>query len=199
MRIFVAGATGVLGIRVVPLLVADGHDVWGMTRTASKSDLLWKAGAEPVVCDVYDLSAVRDQVVRSQAEAVLHLLTDLPDDPAAIEGFTEANARIRREGTRNLLTAARAAGSARFLAESVAWRLEGDAGRAVTEMERAVLHVGGVVLRYGRFHGPGTYHEQDLPERPRIHIDEAARRTALAIDERSGVIEIVDRATSASG
>jgi uncharacterized protein YbjT (DUF2867 family) len=199
MRIFIAGATGVLGIRVVPLLVAGGHDVWGMTRTASKSDLLWKTGAEPVVCDVYDLSVLRDEVVRSQAEAVLHLLTDLPDDPAAIEGFTEANARIRREGTRNLLTAARAAGSARFLAESVAWRLEGDAGRAVTEMERAVLHVGGVVLRYGRFHGPGTYHEQDLPERPRIHIDEAARRTALAIDERSGVIEIVDRATSASG
>jgi uncharacterized protein YbjT (DUF2867 family) len=192
MRIFVAGATGVLGIRVVPLLVAGGHDVWGMTRTPSKSDLLWKAGAEPVVCDVYDLSAVRDQVVRSQAEAVLHLLTDLPDDPAAIEGFTEANSRIRREGTRNLLTAARSAGSARFLAESVAWRLEGDAGLAVAEMERAVLHVAGGVLRYGRFHGPGTYHEQDLPERPRVHIDEAARRTALAIDERSGAIEVVD-------
>jgi hypothetical protein len=163
-----------------------------MTRTASKSDLLWKAGAEPVVCDVYDLSVLRDEVVRSQAEAVLHLLTDLPDDPAAIEGFTEANARIRREGTRNLLTAARAAGAARFLAESVAWQLEGDADRAVAEMERAVLHVGGVVLRYGRFHGPGTYHEQDLPERPRVHIDEAARRTALAIDERSGAIEVVD-------
>jgi nucleoside-diphosphate-sugar epimerase len=192
MRIFIAGATGVLGIRVVPLLVAGGHDVWGMTRTASKSDLLWKAGAEPVVCDVYDLSVLRDEVVRSQAEAVLHLLTDLPDDPAAIEGFTEANARIRREGTRNLLTAARAAGAARFLAESVAWPLDGDAGLAVAEMERAVLHVGGVVLRYGRFHGPGTYHEQDLPERPRVHIDEAARRTVLAIDERSGVIEVVD-------
>jgi uncharacterized protein YbjT (DUF2867 family) len=192
MRIFIAGATGVLGIKVVPLLVVGGHDVWGMTRTASKSDLLWKAGAEPVVCDVYDLSVLRDEVVRSQAEAVLHLLTDLPDDPAAIEGFTEANARIRREGTRNLLTAARAAGAARFLAESVAWQLEGDADRAVAEMERAVLHVGGVVLRYGRFHGPGTYHEQDLPERPRVHIDEAARRTALAIDERSGAIEVVD-------
>jgi nucleoside-diphosphate-sugar epimerase len=192
MRIFVAGATGVLGIRVVPLLVAGGHDVWGMTRTPSKSDLLWKAGAEPIVCDVYDLSALRDQVVRSQADAVLHLLTDLPDDPAAMERFTEANSRIRREGTRNLLTAARAAGAARFLAESVAWPLEGDAGLAVAEMERAVLHVGGVVLRFGRFHGPGTYHEQDLPDRPRVHIDEAARRTALAIDERSGAIEVVD-------
>jgi uncharacterized protein YbjT (DUF2867 family) len=192
MRIFVAGATGVLGIRVVPLLVADGHDVWGMTRTPSKSDLLWKAGAEPVVCDVYDLAALRDEVVRSEADAVLHLLTDLPDDLSAIEAFTQANARIRREGTRNLLTAARAAGAARFLAESVAWQLEADAAGAVTEMERAVLHVGGVVLRFGRFHGPGTYHEESLPDRPRVHIDEAARRTALAIEERSGVIEIVD-------
>ena len=192
MRIFVAGATGVLGIRVVPLLVGGGHDVWGMTRTQSKSDLLWKAGAEPVVCDVYDLGALRDEVVRSQADAVLHLLTDLPDDPTAIERFSEANSRIRREGTRNLLTAARAAGTARFLAESVAWPLEGDAGLAVADLERAVLHVGGVVLRFGRFHGPGTYHEHDLPDRPRVHIDEAARRTALAIDESSGVIDVVD-------
>ena len=192
MRIFIAGATGVLGIRVVPLLVASGHDVWGMTRTASKADLLWKAGAEPVVCDVYDLPTLRDEVVRSQADAVLHLLTDLPDEVSAIDGFTEANARIRREGTRNLLTAARAAGAARFLVESVAWRLEGDTGRAVADMERSVLHVAGVVLRFGRFHGPGTYHEQELPDRPRVHIDEAARHTALAIEERSGVIEIVD-------
>ena len=168
MRIFVAGATGVLGIRVVPLLVADGHDVWGMTRSPSKSDLLWKPGAEPVVCDVYDLPALRDEVVRSQADAVLHLLTDLPDDPSAIEAFTEANARIRREGTRNLLTAARAAGTTRFLAESVAWQLPGDAGLAVAELERAVLHVAGVVMRYGRFYGPGTHHEHELPP-PRVH------------------------------
>ena len=191
MRIFVAGATGVLGIRVVPLLVAGGHDVWGMTRTPSKSDLLWKAGAEPVVCDVYDLPALREAVVRSEVDAVLHLLTDLPDDASAIEAFTEANARIRREGTRNLLTAARAAGAARFLAESVAWQLPGDAGLAVAELERAVLHVAGVVLRYGRFYGPGTHHEQ-APPRPRVHIDEAARRTALALEERAGVIEVVD-------
>lgn len=191
MRIFIAGATGVLGMRVVPLLVADGHEVWGMTRTPSKSDLLRKAGAEPVVCDVYDLPVLRDEVVRSQADAVLHLLTDLPDDLSAIESFTEANARIRREGTRTLLTAARAAGTTRFLAESVAWQLPGDAGLAVAELERAVLHVAGVVLRYGRFYGPGTHHEHEPPP-PRVHVDEAARRTALALEERSGVIEIVD-------
>ncbi len=199
MRIFIAGATGVLGTRVVPLLVADGHQVWGMTRTPSKSDLLWKAGAEPVVCDVYDLPALRDEVVRSQADAVLHLLTDLPDDVSAIESFTEVNARIRREGTRNLLTAARAAGTTRFLAESVAWQLPGDAGLAVAELERAVLHVAGVVLRYGRFYGPGTHHDHEPPPPPRVHVDEAARRTALALEERSGAIEIVDPGTPKGG
>ena len=199
MRIALAGATGVIGRRLAPLLISAGHDVLGMTRSPARLAELEAAGVQGRVVDVYELDELTRVIVGFAPDLVMHQLTDLPDDPAAIEGFTEANARIRREGTRNLLTAARAAGSARFLAESVAWRLEGDAGRAVTEMERAVLHVGGVVLRYGRFHGPGTYHEQDLPERPRIHIDEAARRTALAIDERSGVIEIVDRATSASG
>lgn len=198
MRIFVAGATGVLGIRVVPLLVADGHDVWGMTRTPSKSDLLWKAGAEPVVCDVYDLPALRDEVVRSRADALLHLLTDLPDDPSAIEGFTEANARIRREGTRKLLTAARAAGATRFIAESIAWQLPGDAGLAVSELEMAVLDAGGVVLRYGQLYGRGTYFERELPEAPRIHIDKAARRTASAIDARPGVIDLVESEPSGS-
>ncbi|MGZ8581283.1 MAG: NAD-dependent epimerase/dehydratase family protein [Actinomycetota bacterium] len=192
MRIFIAGATGVLGIRVVPLLVAGGHEVWGMTRTPSKADTLRAVGAEPSVCDVYDLPVLRDAIVDADPEMVMHLLTDLPDDVSAIDGFVDANARIRREGTRNLLRAARAADATRFLAESVAWELPGDAGKAVTELERAVLHVGGVVLRYGQFYGPGTYHEERLPDRPRIHVDEAARRTAAAIDRPSGALEIVD-------
>ena len=192
MRIFIAGATGVLGIRVVPLLAAKGHEVWGMTRTPSKADTLRAVGAEPSVCDVYDLAALRDEVVDANPEMIMHLLTDLPDDVSSIEGSIAANARIRREGTRNLLRAARATDATRFLAESVAWELPGDAGRAVTELERAVLHVGGVVLRYGQFYGPGTYHEERLPDRPRVHLDEAARRTAAALDEPSGVIEIVD-------
>lgn len=181
-----------LGIRVVPLLAAKGHEVWGMTRTPSKADTLRAVGAEPSVCDVYDLPVLRDAIVDADPEMVMHLLTDLPDDVSAIDGFVDANARIRREGTRNLLRAARAADATRFLAESVAWELPGDAGKAVTELERAVLHVGGVVLRYGQFHGPGTYHEERMPDRPRIHVDEAARRTAAALGEPSGVIEIVD-------
>ncbi len=192
MRIFIAGATGVLGIRVVPLLVAEGHEVWGMTRTPSKADTLRALGAEPSVCDVFDLPALRDAILDADPEMLLHLLTDLPDDVSAIEGFTGANARIRREGTRNLLRAARAAGTTRLLAESVAWELPGDAGRAVTELERAVLHVGGVVLRYGQFYGPGTYHEEQPPPPPRVLIDEAAKQTVGALEARTGVLEIVD-------
>jgi nucleoside-diphosphate-sugar epimerase len=192
MRIFVAGATGVLGTRVVRLLAADGHEVFDMTRSPAKADELRHLGAEPVVCDVYDLGTLRTEVAEANPEAIFHLLTDLPDDVSAIEGSTAANARIRREGTRNLLTAARAAGSTRFLAESVAWKLPGDAGRAVAELERAVLHVGGVVLRYGQLYGPGTYHELEPPPVPRVQVDEAARRTAAALHERSGVIEVVD-------
>lgn len=194
MRIFVAGATGVLGIRVVPLLVAAGHDVWGLTRTLVKVDLLRAAGAEPVVCDIYDLPTLREEVATARPEAILHLLTDLPDTPTWSDEVVAANARIRREGTANLLTAARAAGTSRILAESVAWTLPGAGGRAAAELERAVLNVAGVVLRYGRFYGEGTWHAgADLPDPPRVHVDEAARRTVETLEARSGIVEIVER------
>ena len=192
MRVFIAGATGVIGIRLVPLLVADGHEVTGMTRSEQKADALRRLGAAPAVCDVYDADALREAVVSANADAVVHLLTDLPDDMAEIDGFTAANARIRREGTRNLLAAAEAAGASRFLAESLAARPDGDAGAAVDELERSVLAAGGVVLRYGWLYGPDTYYEQDLPDPPRIHVDEAARRTALELERGTGVIELVE-------
>ena len=105
MRVFIAGATGVIGIRLVSLLIADGHEVTGMMRSERKAGTLRALGAKPAVCDVYDADALRDAVVRADADAVVHLLTDLPDDMAEIDGFTAANARIRREGTRNLLAA----------------------------------------------------------------------------------------------
>jgi uncharacterized protein YbjT (DUF2867 family) len=192
MRIFVAGSTGVLGIRVVPLLVAGGHDVTGMTRPGSKIDALRDLGAVPVVCDVYDADVLQKAVVGSGAELILHLLTSLPDKIEEMDAFTAANARIRREGTRNLLAAAATAGASRFVAESVAWRLSGDAGAAVDDLERSVLAVGGIILRYGQLYGPGTYHEDEPPEPPRIHVDEAARRTAASIDEPTGIVELVE-------
>jgi nucleoside-diphosphate-sugar epimerase len=192
MRIFLAGATGVIGVRLVPLLVDAGHVVTGMTRSQDKADGLRSIGADPVVCDVYDADALREAVVAFAPDAVVHQLTDLPDDVASIPRFEAANARIRREGTRNLLAAARACGASRIVAQSVAWELGGDAGAAVREHERAVLDAGGVVLRYGQLYGPGTYFEDEEPSPPRVHVDEAARRTVPALDAPPGLILITE-------
>lgn len=191
MRVFLAGASGVLGVRLVPLLVADGHVVAGMTRSPGKSEALRRLGAEPVVCDVYDATRLRDAVVTFRPDLVMHQLTDLPDDRASLATAGDANARMRREGTRNLLAAANEAGALRFLAQSVAWELTSSGRAAKEELERAVLAAGGVVLRYGQFYGPGTYHAEP-PEPPRIEIDDAARRTAALLDAPSGTVEIVE-------
>ena len=122
MKVFLAGATGVLGVRLVPLLVEAGHDVVGMTRSPAKADLLTELGATPVVCDVYDTTALTAAVVDVAPEVVVHQLTDLPDRPEDLgpEVFA-ANARIRVEGTDNLLAAARAASASHFVAQSIAW------------------------------------------------------------------------------
>ena len=129
MRIFLAGATGVIGVRLVPLLVDAGHDVAGMTRSPGKAGLLEELGAEPVVCDVFEAEGLREAVTAFRPSVVMHQLTDLPDDPARIAETAAVNARIRREGTSNLLAAARAAGAPEFIAQSVAWQLSGEAAR----------------------------------------------------------------------
>ena len=191
MRIFVAGASGVIGARLVPLLAAAGHEVAGMTRTPGKVELLRVLGATPVLCDVYEGDELRRAVASFAPDVVLHELTDLPDD-SATPGGRAANARMRREGTRNLLDAARTAGAGRFLAQSVAWELEGEGAAAKAELERMTLEAGGVVLRYGRLYGPETYYPDTLPPRPRIHLDEAARRTVELLEAPSGVVELVE-------
>jgi nucleoside-diphosphate-sugar epimerase len=193
VRIFLAGASGVIGVRLVPLLVADGHVVAGLTRSPVKRDALQALGAEPVVCDACDPHALCAAVVAFGPDLVMHQLTDLPDDVSLVSRGMAANARIRREGTANLLAAARAAGAHRFVAQSVAWELPGDSGAAKAYLEQRVVDAGGVVLRYGRFYGPGTYYEGEPPEPPRIHVDDAARRTAEALDIPAGVIEVVER------
>jgi nucleoside-diphosphate-sugar epimerase len=122
LRIFLAGATGVLGIRLVPLLLADGHTVAGMTRSAGKVDEPRGAGAVPVVCDVFDADALTEAVTTFGPDAVIHQLTDLPDHRDELSGFAVRNDRMRTEGTRNLVTAAKAAAARHFLAQSIAWR-----------------------------------------------------------------------------
>ena len=189
MRVFVAGASGVIGLRLLPLLVAAGHEVAAMTRSPGKLQQLRDLGAEAVLCDAFDADALREKVVTFQPEAVVNQLTDLPDQPAA---RNDANARMRREGTRNLLAAVKAAGAPHFVAQSIAWQLPGEGGAAVGELERLVLGANGVVLRYGRLYGPGTYYESEKPEPPRVHVDEAARRTVPALNAASGIVVVTD-------
>ncbi len=198
LRIFIAGASGVIGIRIVPLLVEAGHVVAGLTRTVSKAARLRDLGAEPVICDVFDPDALRDALVSFAPTVVLHELTDLPDVLDDVPGRGGANARIRRVGTHNLLTATAAAGQARVLAQSIAWKLPGDGGAAVDEMEAMVLGAGGVVLRYGQFYGPGTYHPAVPPPPPRIHVDTAAHETVRALNARTGVLDLVEAVTTAA-
>jgi nucleoside-diphosphate-sugar epimerase len=180
LRVLVAGATGAIGRRLVPQLLAAGHQVTGTTRSPQRVDELRAAGAEPLTCDALDAEGLRAAVVRASPEAVIHQLTALPQrvDPRRMRRDLALNDRLRSEGTRNLVAAAQAAGAARIIAQSIAFAyapgppgtLHGEddplflnaprsfrrSARAVAELETTVLAAGGVVLRYGFFYGPGS-------------------------------------------
>ncbi|HEX6521869.1 MAG TPA: NAD(P)H-binding protein [Streptosporangiaceae bacterium] len=191
MRIFLAGATGVLGIRILRLLLAEGHTVAAMTRSPGKAGHLRELGASPVICDVFDAAALAAAVTGFKPDAVMHQLTDLPDQAGDLTAFAARNDRIRTEGTRNLVAAATAARTRYFLAQSIAWRLSGR-GAVIDEHESRVLAVGGVVVRYGQLYGPGTFYEDHVPEPPRIHVDTAARATPPLIQAPSGVVLLTE-------
>jgi nucleoside-diphosphate-sugar epimerase len=191
MRVFLAGASGSIGQHLVPRLVRAGHVVGAMTRTPSKLEALRQLGAEPILCDVFDRDALFAAVADFKPDVVINQLTDLPADAADIWRFADLNARIRSEGSDNLLEAARQNGSPKVLAQSVAWQLpEGPDALSVEELERSVLAQGGVVLQYGQFYGPGTYNEHEQPAEPRVHIEHAADRTVEALGEPSGIVVI---------
>ena len=193
MRIFMAGASGVIGVRLIPLLVAGGHTVAGMTRSPQKARMLGDLGAEPVVCDVFDADALTRAVTEFDPEVVVHQLTDLPDRLEDIPKFAERSNYMLVRGTRNLLAAAAAAHAARVIAQSISWELPGENGRAAyAEHERAVLEADGVVIRYGQLYGPGTYYGAVPPPPPRVHVDDAARQTVPALDVPLGVTLVAD-------
>ncbi len=178
MRVFLAGATGVIGRPLVPALIAAGHQVTGMTRSPEKVAALRAAGAEPVVADALDAESVMSAVGDARPEAIIHELTAIPKrlEPRRLERDFALNDRLRSEGTKNLVAAAREHGVTRILAQSIAFAYEpGPAGtvhgeddpliahpakefrrsaRALSELEHTVLGAGGLVLRYGYFYGP---------------------------------------------
>jgi nucleoside-diphosphate-sugar epimerase len=216
VRIFLAGASGAIGRRLTPLLLAAGHDVSGSTRNADTARRLNAAGIRAVVVDVFDAAALRDAVVNADPEVVIHQLTDLPhvlEDEARLAAAYPRNARIRVEGTRNLIAAAQAASAWRFIVQSVAFGYTpggephneadplnvADGPRVVTvraaaEMERQVLVSGmaAIVLRYGFFYGPGTWYANPV-RKPSLHIDAAAQATLRAVTHgRSGIYNIAE-------
>jgi nucleoside-diphosphate-sugar epimerase len=189
MRILLAGASGVIGVRLVPLLTSAGHVVAGMTRSPQKASGLRSLGAEPVVCDVFDPEALTSAVTAFKPDLIIDELTDLPDEATEMTQFRARNDRMRVEGSKNLLAAASAADTQRILSQSIAWEHPNETARAAVEAhEQAVLSAGGVVLRYGQLYGPGTFYPDVPPAPPRVHVDEAARGTVLAIDAAPGSI-----------
>ncbi len=202
-RIFVAGASGAIGRRLCPLLVADGWTVIGATRSAEKAAMLRTLGVEPVIVDVFDEAALFDALGQARPHVVMHQLTDLPFglDPAKMAEARIRNARLREIGTRNLVAAATAVGAGRLIAQSIAFAYapgptpyredaplnvddpdSGLSARAVASLEQQVLGgpFVGLVLRYGKLYGPGTGFDQPPPGGP-LHVDaaaDAARRAA---------------------
>jgi nucleoside-diphosphate-sugar epimerase len=206
MKVFLAGATGALGRRLVPLLVARGHDVVGMTRSSAKVGALRELGAEPVVADGLDRGAVIEAVVRAEPEVVIHEMTSL----AHLKGvrrfdheFALTN-RLRTEGIDHLLEGARAAGARRFVAQSYAgFNYERAGGPVKTEddpldpsppaamarslaairhLEAAVMGqdaLEGVVLRYAGFYGPAS----EMPS-----LLDAVRRRRMPIIGDGGAV-----------
>jgi len=182
MRVFVAGGTGALGQYLLPQLVAAGHEVTAMTRSADKVAAVRGAGAEPVIADAFNRDSVVAAVRRAEPEVVIHQLTSLAK-MKNIRQFDKEFAvtnRLRTEGIDNLLAGAEAAGARRFIAQSFGnWNYERTGGRVKTEQDRldpnppanqreslaaiaylerqvAAANLEGVVLRYGDFYGPGS-------------------------------------------
>ncbi len=216
MRIFLAGAGGAIGRRLVPLLLAARHEVVGTTRSADKAAALRALGAVPVVVDAFDPDALARAVKAAAPQVVLHQLTDLPFAPGTPqyeEGLVR-NGRLRIEGTRNLVAASKAAGVRRLIAQSIAFvyaagdgaRVESDALAlaatgvrkrtvdGVVSLETATLGLPeGIVLRYGYLYGPGTWFESGKRDKPALHVDAAAQAAFLAMSKGApGIYNIAE-------
>lgn len=209
-----AGAAGVIGRALVPMLVDAGHQVTGTTRSRDRARWLNEHGVAPAVLDVYDRGATVHAVAGASPDVVVHQLTDLargfgPED-------LRRNERLRTDGTRNLVDACLAASVPRMVAQSGAWLYakgplphpESDplrvpatgpqdaTLRGITVLERLVLRTAGftgIALRYGFLYGSGTGVERNASPLPRVSVEAAARAALLGIDHgTAGAYNIVD-------
>ncbi|WP_119268662.1 NAD-dependent epimerase/dehydratase family protein [Taklimakanibacter deserti] len=217
VRVFLAGASGVVGLPLVKLLVGAGHQVTGMGRSPQSAKTMSALGADYVAVDVFDAEALAQAIVAARPDVIIHQLTDLPTrlDPSLMGEAALRNARIREEGTRNLVQGALSAGVRRMIAQSIAWAyaegkppyterdpLDVDAQRTkpitmrgIIALETLVLSsppLEGVVLRYGNFYGPDT--GRDKPEGPSpLHVEAAAYAALCAVEHwQPGIFNIAE-------
>lgn len=222
MKIFVAGATGVIGRSLLPMLIKNGHTVFAMIRNTSQVEAIKKFGAIPVTADVFNRQAVFSILEETNPDVVIHQLTSLSS-----WDFKD-NAKIRIEGTRNLVDAAKNVGVKKIIAQSISWAyepgdtfaIEKDSLHITASMPRQVTVNGilkleeavnelpeSVILRYGTLYGPGTWYAENgfianqvLNNEITatdgissfIHVKDAARATMLALNWSSGIVNIVD-------
>ena len=212
MRVFLAGASGVIGRALILALVDGGHQVTGMTRQAERVGALRVLGADPVVCDVFDEAGLTEAVKVARPDAVVHQLTAIPRrmDPRRIKELMEPTNRLRIEGTKHLIAAAVAAGARRFVTQSIAFvyapRYESLADEneplyydapdpfvpvihAVAECEQTALSTAGIrgtVLRYGFFYGPGMIYAADGS-----FSDDVNRKRVPIVGEGGGVFSFI--------
>ncbi len=184
MKIFVAGATGVIGKPLISRLIAEGHEVAGLTQSAAGATRLREQGAEAIIANALDAQALDDAIRSTSPEIVIDQLTSLPKNPADMPKAAAGDARLRLEGGGNLLRAAQNHGARRYIQQSSAFFLTADQGladeqsplatgaspgiaasaRMYTELERRLKTasaIEAVILRYGFFYGPGTWYAPD--------------------------------------
>ena len=219
MKVLVAGASGVIGCALVPLLIQAGHRVITITRSRATCERLGLQGTTSFVCDVYDEERVQEIFWESSPEAVINQLTSIPASmhPRRIARDMAATNRLRTEGTDVLLNAARTFGVRQFISQSVSFAQHpgGDAPtseaaplytsaprsfaamiRAVAECERATLDtrgIDGTVLRYGYFYGPGTIYARDGSFAAGV-----LKRAIPVIGDGSGVFSFIHVADAAA-
>ncbi|MEA3146974.1 MAG: hypothetical protein QOI53_2503 [Verrucomicrobiota bacterium] len=213
MKIFIAGATGAVGRRLIPALIQLGHQVIGMSRSKDKMKMIRASGATPVIADAFDAKALNNALQETKPDVVMHQLTSIPGrlNLRNIGRDFALTNRLRTEGTDHLLAAAKAAGVHRFIAQSFAgWPYARQGGPVKTEeapldpnppkelrgmlaaiehSEKVVLesaHLDGVVLRYGAFYGPGTSIAADG-----AMLEEVRRRRVPIVGRGAGIWSFV--------
>ena len=213
MKIFIAGATGAVGRRLIPALIQLGHQVIGMSRSKDKMKMIRASGATPVIADAFDAKALNNALQETKPDVVMHQLTSVPGrlNLRNIGRDFALTNRLRTEGTDHLLAAAKAAGVHRFIAQSFAgWPYAREGGPVKTEeapldpnppkelrgmlaaiehSEKVVLesaHLDGVVLRYGAFYGPGTSIAADG-----AMLEEVRRRRVPIVGRGAGIWSFV--------